>query len=305
MSPSYLFEYEASEELSARAADAFLRSRRGQAPLDAKFWKAIGVLLLCTFVAAAVYALCSLAALSIAFRLIPALFLGLFGGVLSLVAVLVPASRAIERVSSWFIRRRLQAGIPDSLDRTVRWTFTSEGFQVRVAEKHRKTPWSAIRRFVPDSEFWFFGVQDGPELVLPVDNLPNEVKELICAKTAHLVSEIPRASAVVRANVAISPERRHESFQPAPIATAAIQPSTGRPTRGPITDPGLSHRRSRSGRLLIVTGAIAATLFVLQQNHMTDLDPPTENLVILGAVAVGAGFAILLLVRRALPSRQR
>lgn len=301
----YSFEYEISEELSARMADSFVRQRRKQAPLDAKFWKAISFLLLCTLVSAALVAISYLAEISIAILFIPAVFLGLFGGVLFLVMISIVTARVIEGISVWLIRRRLIASIPHSYDRKVRWTFTNEGFHVHTADKDRQVPWHAIRRFLSDSDFWFLGVQDGPDLILPVENLGTDVKELIRAKAANLLATTTQTSdqSVDRGNAVVFPERSQRSLKPEQVGEQMGLPFTEPSISPAILDDGNRQQLKRKtpfGRFMYVIFSIGVTIFLLQKNHLAETNPPIGKLVAIGALAIGASFAAALMVKRAL-----
>jgi hypothetical protein len=186
VSQAHSFEYELSQELAERAAEAFLRTRARRVPLDARCWRAMSILLLCALVSAALAGMGYLAQVPVALAFVPLALLGLFGGVLSLAAISFLIGTTIVGLSRWLIRRRLIAGIPHSQDRTVRWTFTDEWFHAQTADKTRQVPWTAIRRVLVDPDFWFLQLHDGPELVLPVVNLSAEVRDLISKRAGGL-----------------------------------------------------------------------------------------------------------------------
>jgi hypothetical protein len=146
----------------------------------------MSILLLCALVSAALAGMGYLAQVPVALVFVPLALLGLFGGVLSLAAISFLIGTTTVGLSRWLIRRRLIAGLPHSQNRTVRWTFTDEGFHVQTADKTSQVPWTAIRRVLMDPDFWFLQVHDGLELVLPVVNLSAEVRDLICKRAAVL-----------------------------------------------------------------------------------------------------------------------
>ena len=186
MAPHYNFEYEFNEALIDRVADAFLRHQKKKAPLNAKFWKGLLVMLFCTVLFGTLTVFGILTDLPMVIMMIPILLLGFFGCLLSLALILISTAFAVAPFSRWIIRRRLLSFIPHSYDRTIRWTFADENFGVKTTDVDRQLPWSAIRRLYQEPDFWFLGVQNGPDLILPVETLNNEVKEFILSKTADV-----------------------------------------------------------------------------------------------------------------------
>jgi hypothetical protein len=184
MTSAFAVEFEANEDLCTRVAEALIRIRGKRVPLNAPFWRAIGVLFLCALGSTALAALCYRHDLPAGVALIPEAFVGFFGGVLLLVVVAVVPAALLEPIARLTIRRRLVAQLPDSFDRSVRWDFTEETFRIRTAQKDRETPWSALRCLVIDPEFWFFSVDDSKELILPAAILSNDLQELIRRKAA-------------------------------------------------------------------------------------------------------------------------
>jgi hypothetical protein len=196
---------------------------------------------------------------------------------LFLVTTLITIARVIEGMLSWLIRRRLLAEIFRWRDRKVRWTFSNEGFRVHAADKDRDVPWHAVRRLVPDCDFWFLGIQDGPDLILPIENLGHEEKEFIRAKAAIDQQVGPRFT----------------------------EPTTPRAT----LQEGIRQQPTRKtplGRFLFVLFSIGGTIFLLQERHLAGPNPSLEKFVLIGALALGASFALALLVMRAFkPAKRR
>jgi len=279
MSLAYTFDYELSEDLAARVADAFVRSRFRHAPLDAKFWKAMALLLVCAVASGAMLALGYTVELPLPILVVPAAFLGLFGGVLALATSAIVAARLIQGPSRWLIRRRMLAGLPAPLERKVRWTFTDDGFHVRSANNDRQIPWQDLRSFIADPEFLFLSIKKGPDLVLPVENLSNEVKDLLRAKAASSLVPAGQTSDRLVDRVPADPEQG---------STPAIQGMWPRQTR-----------KTPLARFLVVTVWIAGMIFLLQKIGLIDPNVAFGNLVVMGALAVGFSFSIVSLIKRA------
>jgi hypothetical protein len=51
--------------------------------------------------------------------------------------------------------------------------------------------------------------------------------------------------------------------------------------------------------------AIAVTVFLLQRNEFVGADIAGKYIVVIGALAIGAGFPVVLLIRRALKPANR
>jgi hypothetical protein len=303
MSPLYSIEYELSEELSARVAEAFLRGPAKDAPSGLSFWKSISILLLCTFGSGALLVLCYLAEMPIGLVFIPAALLGLFGGVLCRVVVATATAVVSGGLARWVIRRRLIRQIPDSYDRNVRWTFANEEFQVHTADKDRQMPWSALRRFRADPEFWFLGVQDGTELILPVENLSNDLRTLILSKTANLSAPAKTADRSSIGCADIGWLAKNESrLKPEDSGQRSHLPFTESPKSEGILNDRIRRELPRKppiSQFLIVIFSLGGTLFLLRPGQLEAPSPSLENLVVIGALMLGASFSIGLLVKRA------
>jgi hypothetical protein len=275
MPPGFVVEYEANEDLCARVTEAFIRVRGKRPPLDVRFWRAMGILLLCALGSAALAAVCYRNDLLAGIAFVPEAFVGLFGGALLLVVVAVVAAALLERFARRTIRRRLVAQLPDSFDRSIRWNLTEESFRVRTAEKDRETPWNSLRRLVIDPEFWFFLVDDGTELILPAAILSDDLRQLIRRKAANLSAATPPADPVT--------------------------------DKGADVPPGTNRERRRNlpvSRFLGGVLALGAALFVLQTTNPGVFPAPDRNLVLVAALAFGFTAAVGLAVKRALRPRR-
>jgi hypothetical protein len=284
MSPIHSFEYELDEESSARATEVFIRGQCLKAPVTAKQWRAMGVLLICALVSGALLTLGYWAELPIGILFIPGAFLGLFGGVLSLAIFAIVTGALVAWPARWVIRRRLLAQVPDSYDQKVHWTLTEQEFHVHTASKDYQLPWEQVRRFLADSEFWFLGIQNGPDLILPVEKLPNEVRELIRSKTANLP-------------VTVAKTVNHSGNR----ATAVVRPDTESASLELIAAEGARQRLIRKpwfGQFLKVTVATGVTLFLLQEGYLGVPRQQVGNLWVIVALALGAGCVLVLLVKR-------
>lgn len=170
-------EYRLTPDVAARAADAFVRvrsrafNRKLRRPL-ASFVLYAGF---CVALALAAHwtgaddwfrwALAVLAALAVG---LVVLMLALHG--LALVGLRVGARRARRDAGDEYTA----APAP-----VVRWTFTDDGFETRLGERVRATPWAAVRSFAATPEFWIIGLTKGPDLFLPLEAVPDDVRALV------------------------------------------------------------------------------------------------------------------------------
>jgi hypothetical protein len=301
MSPVYSFEYELDKETAARAAEVFVRAQRLKVPMTAKQWRAMGVLLLCASVSGALLFLGYVADVSTGILFIPGAFLGLFGGVLSLAMFSFVSAAMIAGPARWIMRRRLLDQVPDSYDRKVHWTFTEQEFRVHTATKDRQVSWQEVRRFLADSDFWFLGVRNGSDLILPVENLAFEVRELIRRKTANL--PVTAAKAANRSgdlsSTVVRRGKDEGQLTSLPRGDQSNLPDTESTSLEPIPDEGARLKQEPwIGRFLKVIVATGVTLFLLQEGYLGVPRQQAGNLLVIGALMLGAGCAVALLVKR-------
>jgi hypothetical protein len=176
MNPRFSVEYEFDDALAGRAAGMFVRANSKK--LSAKFWAALPVLVLYAVLSGLIFTLGRMLEIPAPIMLIPYALVAIFGGILVLLMGLHGIALLLEAVARWRIRRQLLKPF-SSLDRTVRWTFTDDRFEVLSAISDRKVPWSDVRLFVPEREFWLIGIKDGPNLILPVQYLAAKQLESI------------------------------------------------------------------------------------------------------------------------------
>ena len=288
-------EYEQSEDLATRAADAFVRSRYKKTRPDAKLWRAMSILLLCAFASALLAAVGYLAEVPVVLLFVPLALLGLFGGVVFLAMFSLLAGIVADACLHRVVRRRMIAAIPLSDERTVRWTFTDNGFEVQGAGKARQVPWSAVRSIVPSSDFWFLSVEGGPDLALPVENLAADVRNSILSKVAATAIEGRL-------------EQGEGDRSPEPIAERGSQPFAVRGAMEILPSGGHETRSTRNlplRRFASAMVAIAVTVFLLQRNEFVGPVIAGKYFVPIGALAIGAAFPVALLIRRALKPANR
>jgi hypothetical protein len=243
-----------------------------------------------------------LAQVPVALVFVPLALLGLFGGVLSLVAISILISTTTVGWSRWLIRRRLIAGLPHAQGRTVRWTFTDEGFQVQTAAKTRQVPWTAIRRVLVDPDFWFLQVHDGPELLLPAVHLSAEVRNLICKRAAVLPPvSLQRSHACNDPGAGVvGAADGHGRFQSLPLESP-WEPLPERATLEGVRPEGARKRLAGKGwfsRIVWVLISIAGTMFFLQETNLVDGHAVDGRLLGMVAVALGAAFAMARMIQR-------
>ena len=188
MSAQFSVEYEFSDALAGRAAGMFMRARTRR--LSAKFWAALPVLALYAALSGLIFFLAFMLDIPAPIMVIPYAVVGIFGGMLALLMGLHGVALVLEMVARWRIRRQLLEPF-SSLDRTVRWTFTDERFEVHSAFSDRRVSWSDVRLFVPEREFWLIGIKDGPNLLLPVEHLAANQLEQIRDKAENVTSVPP------------------------------------------------------------------------------------------------------------------
>jgi hypothetical protein len=289
-------EYEQSENLAIRAAEAFVRSRHGKkTPLDAKVWRSMLILLLCAGVSASLAGLGYLAEVPVAVLFVPLALLGLFGGVVFLAMFSLLAGIVADACLPRVVRRRMVAAVPPPDERGVRWTFTDDGFEVQSAGKARQVPWSAVRFIMPSPDFWFLSVEGSPDLVLPVENLADDVRDSIRSKVAATAIEGRKEQGEgLRAQEQIT-ERKSQPF--ATRGTTELFPSGGHERR---STRNLPLRRFASAMV-----AIAVTVFLLQRQEFVGAEIAGKHIVVISALALGAGFPVVLLIRRALKPANR
>jgi len=113
---------------------------------------------------------------------IPIAVFAIFGGMLLILLLLhlfVVVARPLVR---WNVRRQMMAGYQDLADRTIRWTFADDQFEVHSALRDREVPWEQLRRIRVWPGFWALGLKGGPDLMLPMEHLATDVQRLIRRK---------------------------------------------------------------------------------------------------------------------------
>jgi hypothetical protein len=180
MPEQFSIKYEFTEAMAARAADSYIRAHiKG---LDAKFWTALGVLVLWVTICALVLLLGILLSMPWWILLIPIGLLAIFGGMLLLLLSLHLFVVVVRPLARWGTRRKMMAGYRDLADRTIHWAFADHQFAVRSAISDRAVPWRELRQLRLYPDFWALGLKNGPDLMLPVEVLSPEVQRLIRAK---------------------------------------------------------------------------------------------------------------------------
>ena len=191
MNPRFSVEYEFDDALAGRAARMFVRVNSKK--LAAKFWAALPVLVLYAVLSGLILTLGQMLEIPAPIMLIPYVLVAIFGGMLVLLMGLHGVALLLEAVARWRIRRQLLEPF-SSLERRVRWTFTEDRFEVQSAISDRKVPWSDVRLFVPEREFWLIGIKDGPNLLLPVQYLAANQLELIRDKAEDATLVAPTSA---------------------------------------------------------------------------------------------------------------
>ena len=176
MSARFAIEYEFSDALAARAASMFVRSSSQH--LSAKFWAALPVLVLYAALSGLIFLLGYMLDLPGPLMVIPYAVVTIFGGMLAIILILHGVALFFEAAARWRIRRQLLADFAN-LDRTVRWSFADDRFKVHSAFSDRNVPWSDVRLFIPERDFWMLGIKEGPNLLLPVEQLTADLEDLI------------------------------------------------------------------------------------------------------------------------------
>jgi hypothetical protein len=75
-------------------------------------------------------------------------------------------------------------------DRTVRWVFTEERFEVHLLNKDREIPWDQLGKLRIFEEFWAFDLKRGPSLMLPEAFLSPDIQNLIRRKAGEVGAQI-------------------------------------------------------------------------------------------------------------------
>jgi len=186
MSSQFAVEYEFSDALAGRAAGMFIRANSKD--MSKKFWAAMPVLVLYAVLSGLIFFLGYMLDIPAPIMLIPYALVTIFGGMLAVLIGLHGIALVLEAVARWRIRRQLVEPFT-SLDRTVRWTFSGDRFEVLSSFSHRQVAWSDVRLFVPETEFWLIGIRDGPNLLLPVEHLSTNQQELIREKAENATEQ--------------------------------------------------------------------------------------------------------------------
>ncbi len=191
MSQSYSTQYEFNEEIAARAVDAFIRTPRQG--LDEKFWKGLKILVVITAMSGyAVYLGIDLE-LNLWSLVLPLTMLVAFGSLLVIVLsvhFLAWAITCILPLARWNLRRLMMKPFRDLGDRTVRWVFTEERFEVHLLNKDREIPWDQLGKLRIFEGFWAFDLKRGPSLMLPEAFLSPDIQNLIRRKAGEVGAQI-------------------------------------------------------------------------------------------------------------------
>jgi hypothetical protein len=187
MPQSYSTQYEFNEEIAARAVDAFIKTPRHR--LDEKFWKGLKILVVITGLSAYAVYLGIDMELNLWSLVLPLTTLLAFGSLLVIVLSLHFFSWAITRIlplARWNLRRMMMKPFRDLGDRTVRWVFTEERFEVHLMNKDREIPWDQLGKIRIFEGFWALDLKKGPSLMLPDDVINSDIQNLIRRKAEEV-----------------------------------------------------------------------------------------------------------------------
>jgi hypothetical protein len=191
MRAQFAFEYQITEPLAERVAEYIVRTF--QKDLTPSYLTLAGKLLLCVLMCAAVALLGEFWEMSEFLVLIPWTFAGLIFILFALMSFLQLVATTAQAIARMRIRRTFLGKSNDGLPRVVSWEFTNEDFTTRLSDacEPRQTPWNQVARFRMDTEFWILGIKDGPDLVLPVEFLNQELRDFIAMKVKPFAESFP------------------------------------------------------------------------------------------------------------------
>jgi hypothetical protein len=190
----YSIQYEFTDEIATQAAAAYIPVSTHK--LDAKFWKGFFALLVCNGIGGVAVALVSTVTLDWRFLLLPVVFLVFFGGLLALLLSLqlfIWATTWILPLGRWNVQRLMMKPFRDLGDRTVRWLFTEEKFEVHLVNRDREVSWSKLKRLRIYSNFWALELKGGPTLMLPEAFTNAEIQALIRRKALEVGAKVVEA----------------------------------------------------------------------------------------------------------------
>jgi hypothetical protein len=173
-------QYEFTDALAERAANSYIRANLNN--LDSKFWTALAGLVLFVVLLGLAVLLGIFLDMDWWILIIPIAFLVIFGGMLLILLLLHFFTVAARPLVRWNVRRQMMAGYQDLADRTIRWTFADDRFQVHSGLRDREVPWEGLRRIRVWPGFWALGLKGGPDLMLPMEFLPVDVQRVIRRK---------------------------------------------------------------------------------------------------------------------------
>jgi hypothetical protein len=162
MPQTYSIQYEFNEEIAAQAVDAFVHMPRQK--LDATFWKALIGLVVFTVIGALMVLLGEYMEFDWWLMLPLYAFLGVFGSLLVVLLslhLLAWSIISILPLARCRIRRSMLKPFRDLGDRTIRWVFTDEKFEVHTVNKDRDVSWSSLKQVRFVRGFYALGLKKG------------------------------------------------------------------------------------------------------------------------------------------------
>jgi hypothetical protein len=191
MPQTYSIKYEFNDEIAAQAVDAFVHMPTHK--FDATFWKGLISLVVLTAIGGLMVFLGEYMDFEWWLKLPLYAFLGVFGGLLVLLLSLHCFAWCITRIiplARWSVRRSMLKPFRDLGDRTIRWVFLDEKFEVHTVNKDREVLWSSLKqvRFMPG--FWGLAIKKGPTLLLPEEHLSADIQILIRRKAQEVGAKV-------------------------------------------------------------------------------------------------------------------